>query len=145
MKTTIYRDTRGFGTLTDEWDDLLARAEPAPIFMHHIYQRTWWQWLGNDDLVLIAVRNDDDQLVGLAPLYGKINQAGQRELTFVGCVDVSDYLDLVIDAGYVSGVHQALLDCLADDDVTWEKLYLCSLPHYSNTRRQLAEASRARG
>jgi hypothetical protein len=49
MKTTIYRDTNGFDALAHEWDDLLARAEKVPIFMRYTYQRTWWQYLGNND------------------------------------------------------------------------------------------------
>lgn len=141
MKTIIYNDMDGFNVLADEWDDLLSRAVNAPFFMRYIYQRTWWQHLGNDDLVLIAFRNDVDQLVGLAPLYGKTNAAGQRELTFVGCVDVSDYLDLIIDRDYVVGVHRALLDCLSGTDMAWNKVYLCSLAHNSVTPTQLAEAA----
>jgi hypothetical protein len=62
-----------------------------------MYQRIWWQYLGNDDLVLMAVRTDAGRLVGLASLYGTTNGAQQRELSFVGCVDVSDYLDLLVD------------------------------------------------
>jgi CelD/BcsL family acetyltransferase involved in cellulose biosynthesis len=146
MKTTLYNDFSGFDILAREWDDLMARTEKTPVFMHYNYQRTWWQYLGNGDLVLVAIRRDDDQLVGLAPLYGKENEAGQRELTFVGCVDVSDYLDLLVDKDYVPDVHQILLDCLdSDDGPTWNKLYLCSLAHYSPTHRQLAEAARQRG
>jgi CelD/BcsL family acetyltransferase involved in cellulose biosynthesis len=146
MKTIIYHDMRGFDTLAHEWDNLLARAVNAPFFMRYIYQRTWWQYLGNGDLVLIAFRNDDDQLVGLAPLYGKLNDAGQRELTFVGCVDVSDYLDLIIDREYVAGVHQALLECLNDTGgPAWDKIYLCSLAHNSVTHTQFAPVARTGG
>jgi CelD/BcsL family acetyltransferase involved in cellulose biosynthesis len=146
MKTIIYNDMHGFDTLADEWDDLLSRAANAPFFMHYIYQRTWWQHLGNDDLLLITFRNDDDRLLGLAPLYGKTNAAGQRELSFVGCVDVSDYLDLIVDRDYVADVHQALLDYLVGaDNVEWDKVYLCSLPHNSVTHSQFVEMVRAFG
>jgi CelD/BcsL family acetyltransferase involved in cellulose biosynthesis len=146
MKTTIYRDTSGFDALAHEWDDLLVRVGRAPIFMHYTYQRTWWQYLGNNDLVLMAIHKDDGQLVGLAPLFGRVNEAGQRELTFVGYVDVSDYLDLLVDKDLAPDVHQVLLDCLdRDDELTWDKLYLCSLPHYSDTHTQLTKAAQDRG
>ena len=146
MKTIIYRNDSGFAALAREWDDLLARVKKAPIFMRYIYQRTWWQYLGNNNLKLIAIRDDDERLVGLAPLYGQVTETGQRQLTFVGCVDVSDYLDLLIDKDYVQAGHQALLDCLASDDgPAWDKLYLCSLPHYSDTHTHLAEAARSQG
>ncbi len=146
MKTAVYTDATIFETLAPEWDDLLARSVNAPFFMRHIYQRIWWQWLGNDDLVVITVRNEDGELVGLAPLYGSTNAAGQRELSFVGCVDISDYLDLLVDRDYVGAVHQALLDCLAgNDSPPWDKLYLCSLSHDSVTHTRLAEAAQDRG
>jgi CelD/BcsL family acetyltransferase involved in cellulose biosynthesis len=146
MQTKIYTDVSGFEALAEEWDDLLVRSASAPFFMRYSYQRTWWRYLGNDDLVLIAVRTDEGRLAGLAPLYGKTNQAGQRELSFVGCVDVSDYLDLLIDKEQVDSVCQALLDCLErSQQVNWDKLYLCSLPHNSLTHTHLAETARARG
>ncbi len=146
MEITIYTETTAFDTLRQEWDGLLERSVNPPFFMRYSYQRTWWQYLGNDDLVLIAVRNEAGQLVGLAPLYGSINAAGQRELSFVGCVDISDYLDLLVDRDYVEPVHQALLDCLASaDGPVWDKLYLCSLSQQSITPTRLAEAARARG
>jgi CelD/BcsL family acetyltransferase involved in cellulose biosynthesis len=143
MQTTIYTQPSAFDQLAAEWDDLLERSVNAPFFMGHLYQQTWWQHLGNDDLALIAIRTDPGQLVGLAPLYGKINAAGQRELTFVGCMDVSDYLDFLVDRDYVEPVYQALLDRL--DNLAWDKLYLCSLPHHSITHTRLAQAVTQRG
>jgi CelD/BcsL family acetyltransferase involved in cellulose biosynthesis len=145
MQTTIYTDATGFDLLAQEWDDLFVRSVNAPFFMRYIYQCTWWQYLGNADLVLIAIRTDDHQLVGLASLYGSTNQAGQRELSFVGCVDVSDYLDLLVDKDYVEPVYQALLDCFDSNQVAWDKLYLCSLPRNSITHTRLAETIHARG
>jgi CelD/BcsL family acetyltransferase involved in cellulose biosynthesis len=113
--------------------------------MRYVYQKTWWQYLGNDDLMLISIRTDEGQLVGLAPLYAKTNGAGQREFSFVGCVDVSDYLDLLIDKDYVEAVQQTLLNCLADEQMRWDKLYLCSLPQRSLTHSLFAEAARRQG
>jgi len=146
METTIYTETSAFEVLGQEWDELLERAVRPPFFMRYSYQRTWWQYLGNDDLVLIAMRNEEGQLLGLAPLYGSTNAAGQRELSFVGCVDISDYLDLLVDRDYVEPVHQALLDCLGSPGgPAWDKLYLCSLAQNSITHTRLAEAAQARG
>jgi CelD/BcsL family acetyltransferase involved in cellulose biosynthesis len=145
MQTTVYTNATGFDLLADEWDDLLQRSINAPFFMRYIYQRAWWRYLGNDDLLLMTIRTDDGQLVGLAPFYGKTNLKDQRELSFVGCVDVSDYLDLLVDKDHVEPVHQTLLDCLSDSHLAWDKLYLCSLPYNSITHTHFAEAARAHG
>ena len=144
MQTKVYTTAAGFETLAQEWDDLLARAVNAPFFMRYSYQSIWWRHLGNDDLVLIAIRTDDGKLVGLAPLYRKLKESGQQELTFVGCVDVSDYLDLLVDKEYVDEVFEALLDVLTGE-VEWDGLYLCSLSQRSITHSHLADAMRARG
>ncbi len=145
MQTEIYTDSKGFELLAGEWDDLLERSVNAPFFMRHIYQSLWWKYLGNDDLLLIAIRSDAGRLVGLAPLYGKTNSLGLRELSFVGCVDVSDYLDLLVDRDFVAEVYEALLNALDSEAVAWDGLYLCSLSQRSITHSRLVEAMQARG
>lgn len=145
MQTKVYSDLNGFYELAREWDDLLLRTEKPLLFMRYVYQSVWWRYLGNNQLMLVAIRTDEGKLVGLAPLYLKTDEAGQRQLTFVGCVDVSDYLDLLVDKDYTEAVHEALLDCLAGPEMAWDKVYLCSLPHDSPTHSRLAEAARRRG
>ena len=145
MQVIIYTEADKFELLADEWADLLSRSASAPFFMNHLYQTIWWLHLGNDDLRLITIRSDQGQLVGLASLYLKTLSDGERQLTFVGCVDVSDYLDVLVDVDHVERVHQALLDALAGENLVWDKLYLCSLPQRSLTFTHLAEAARQRG
>jgi CelD/BcsL family acetyltransferase involved in cellulose biosynthesis len=143
MKIIHYND---FEPLAPEWGGLLERATIAPFFMTPCYQRTWWEHLGQGDLHLLAARDDAGQLVGLAPLFGTTNEAGQYQLTLVGCVAVSDYLDIVADRAHVEAVHTALLGYLAGGDApAWDKLYLCSLPHNSPTHTQFAEAAKRYG
>ncbi len=145
MQITIYTDLTGFETLADEWDDLLKRSIHPPFFMQYVYQYTWWRYLGNNDLILMAIRTAEDKLVGLVPLYATTNAEKQGQLSFVGCVDVSDYLDLLIDKDYVDPVYRSVLDCLASDSLAWDKLYLCSLPHNSITHTRFAAAAQQRG
>jgi CelD/BcsL family acetyltransferase involved in cellulose biosynthesis len=145
MQTSIYTKATDFDLLSQEWDSLLQRSVNAPFFMHPLYQRSWWQNLGHNSLRLIAIRTNEGQLAGLAPFYLKTNPAGQRELSFVGCVDVSDYLDLLVDRDYVEPVYQALLDCLMAPGLAWDKLYLCSLAYNSLTLTRFAEAARGYG
>ncbi|GAB4431523.1 MAG: hypothetical protein Kow0031_12640 [Anaerolineae bacterium] len=145
MHIQIFTDAGGFDELAAEWDDLLERSVNAPFFMRFDYQRIWWQHLGNDDLILIAIRTDEGRLVGLAPLYRKVDSQGQRILSFVGCVDVSDYLDLLVDAGHVEAVYEALLETLLNRVEGWDGLYLCSLPHQSITHSRLAQVMQAGG
>lgn len=146
MQITTYTDAAGFDELDREWTGLLTRAVTAPIFSTPQYLRTWWHHLGNGDLRLIAVRNDDGTLVGLAPLYLKRDEGGRPQLVFVGCVDVSDYLDFIVDREHVAEVYAALVDYLDGvGGLEWEHGYFCSLSLHSPTRQQLTALGRAKG
>ena len=146
MQVTVYRDPSGFDTLQSEWNDLLGRAATNLIFMTHEYQRTWWNCLGQGELFLLAIRTDDGRLVGVIPLFGLLAEDGRYYLNMVGCVEVSDYLDLMVDKDYLPPVHQTFLDYLAQtDEITWDVLSLCSLPQTSPSLTQLVEAAQQRG
>ncbi|MFQ5612650.1 MAG: GNAT family N-acetyltransferase [Anaerolineae bacterium] len=146
MQITTYTDPSCFETLQTEWEDLLSRAVTAPIFSTPQYQRVWWQHLGEGELRVIALRRDDNRLVGLAPLYLQEHEADGRRLVFVGCVDVSDYLDVIVDRAAVTEVYQTLIDYLAaQDEAAWSSGYFCSLPMESPSRDCLPGMGQARG
>ncbi|RME44185.1 MAG: GNAT family N-acetyltransferase [Caldilineae bacterium] len=141
MQITLHTAPTAFDVLAEEWQDLMGRAVNAPIFMTVDYQRIWWQHLGRGDLHLLACRTGDGRLVGLAPLF-----VDGTELHFVGCVDVSDYLDFLVDGDYASDVYAALVDYLAGPlSDRWQTAYFCSLAHHSPTPATLVELARARG
>lgn len=143
MEITLYTDPAVFDDLADEWQDLMGRAVTAPIFMTPDYQKVWWQHLGEGCLRILAVREPGShRLVGLASL---LLDAGW--LKFVGCVDVSDYLDFLVDADYRAPVYEAVAHYLADEMAAeWQTAYFCSLSaRLSPTLTLLAELARARG
>ncbi len=62
-----------------------------------------------------------------------------------GCRDVSDYLDLIIEAGQEEEVYQALLDYLEHEATNWDMLDICNIPQDSQTFGLLRELALARG
>lgn len=95
----------GFDALAPEWDALVKRARSNVLFLTLAWQKTWWTYLGHGDLWIVALRRaDTDELVGIAPLYhfthDQGDHAGMSRLTLVGCLEVSDYLDLIIARGW---------------------------------------------
>lgn len=144
MHIETFTDTTGFDRLAGEWDDLLARAVTPSIFLTHRWQRIWWQHLGHGDLALISVRTDAGRLVGIAPL---LRPGGtSRSLSFIGCVDVSDYLDVIVDAALADDVYAALWDSLTGTAAAqWESLNLCNIPERSPTPGRLAALAEASG
>ena len=126
MRIEYHFEAGGFSALKPEWNELLHRSRSDTLFLTWEWQSTWWQHLGEGELVLLGFRGDDGRLVGLAPLYAVQHDDGQTVLNEVGCRDVSDYLDLIVERGQEDAVYGALLDYLDGDSQDWQKKVLQS-------------------
>lgn len=139
-----YNDPMSFSiaTLTDllsiqiSWQDLVKQSATHKIFLHPIYQQTWWEALGQGKLKVITVRDHRQQLVGLAPLF-----VHEHRLGFVGCKDVTDYLDFIVHSEYQAEVYTLLARALVDliDEEQIIEAEFCSIPASSPTLQQLPE------
>ena len=143
LVSTTY-GAEGFETLRTEWNDLVHRARFNSIFLTHEWQTTWWESLGQGELWIVAFRcAHSGALVGIAPLFlhdvdGGVN-AGKRQFNIVGCIEVSDYLDLIIARGWEKPVYAAFLDWLHSSDApTWDIVDLCNLPEDSLAYQELS-------
>ncbi len=61
-----------FMSLQDDWALLLDRSDADPLFMSWAWQISWWEVWGSEldlTLLLLAVYDENEQLVALAPLY----------------------------------------------------------------------------
>lgn len=141
----------GFTALAGEWNDLVARTRFDNFFSTREWQTTWWEYLGQGDLWILAFRRtDNNALVGIAPLYVVLRSdgpnAGKREVHFVGCIEVSDYLDVIVEPGWESAVYRHLLAWLRGPAApAWDVLDLCNLPEESLTHRLLPPLAEAEG
>ena len=139
----------GFRALADEWNGLLRRSRANVFFLTYEWQTTWWEALGVGDLWLVAFRTaDTDELVGIAPLYLTERDsgvyAGKRVFTLVGCIEVSDYLDLIIAENWETAVYAEFLAWLHSTEApAWDVVDLCNLPEDSLTYRELPDLAQA--
>jgi len=116
------------------------------LFLTREWQATWWRHLGSGALRVITVRADDGTLVGIAPLFAEPANDGTVSLSLIGCVDVSDYLDLIVAPGYEERVYTALLDTLTQPNFpAWSWLHLCTLPAASPANTRLKALAEQRG
>lgn len=146
MDLILYRDERGFDALKDEWNGLLQRSRFNTIFLTWEWQTTWWRHLGRrrGPLYLLAARQDG-RLAGIIPLYGTA-EGGSQVLNVVGCIEVSDYLDLIVEARQEDAVYAAFLAWLSGPDApAWELVDLCNLPAPSLAHSRLPEMAVAAG
>lgn len=141
----------GFTALAGEWNRLLQRSRANVFFLTYEWQTTWWEALGTGDLWIIAFRTPDtDELVGIAPLYLTERKsgadAGKRVFTLVGCIEVSDYLDLIMAQGWETPVYTELLAWLHSPEApAWDLVDLCNLPEASFTYTVLPPLAEAAG
>jgi CelD/BcsL family acetyltransferase involved in cellulose biosynthesis len=143
IRTIVYNaQSDGFGVLKEEWNKLLRRSRYNTIFLTYEWQTTWWECLGEGELWIVAFRRtESNELVGIAPLYlvtataGR--WAGKRKLNLVGCIEVSDYLDLIVAKDWEKPVYRAFYEWLCSGDApAWDVLDLCNLPQDSLTYQE---------
>ena len=138
----------GFNQLASEWNQLVFASRSNTIFLTYEWQTTWWQYLGHGELWLVAFRvPETGQLVGIAPLYLFEHEDGEflgkKRFSLVGCIEVSDYLDLIVAKDWEIPVFQSLLRWLYSDRAPdWDILDLCNLPEVSQTHREFARQAR---
>lgn len=161
-------DSAGPGglTLRQEWDRLLSSAASNVVFLSHSWQYSWWQHFGAPDglqLHLLAIRAEDGELLGIAPLYidvapmpppkeyapGEGRPEGQGEpqrlVRLVGGTEVADYLDCICPTERLRDVWSAVLDYLIEQRERWDAIDLHSLPHWSPGREILPQLAAEKG
>lgn len=146
FRSETHRDTRAFLSLQREWNPLLLRSPANTIFLTWEWQKSWWDCFGQElELCLVELRDGDD-LVGLAPLYTLEAPSGLSSLQFVGNVEVSDYLDLIVASGNEESVYETFWQVLAHERaLEWEVLDLHNVPASSPSLERLTALAKADG
>ena len=137
LKTQLIHGDRVFTDLAPEWDELAERAMTDTPFQSLAYQHAWWRLLQPQagSLHTIAVRDRGDELVAIACFY-----LIDGILYFNGCVEETDYLDLIGPAGQAEAAWPAVFDRLCDPSFPdWTGLDLCNIPAASPTRTILPQ------
>lgn len=139
MITELIAGDAAFDQLATEWDAVAAGGMTDTPFQTLAYQRAWWTHLRppGASLLTVAVREDDRKLIGIGCFYVLENC-----LHFNGCVEETDYLDLIVAADKADAVWRATWDCLTTMATTWECLDLCNIPAASPTRSILPTLAR---
>jgi CelD/BcsL family acetyltransferase involved in cellulose biosynthesis len=110
-------DAEGFRQLAPSWAELLASSPSDSLFLTWEWLFTWWKHLAaSRRLSILAVRSEG-RLIAIAPLAVRRAQWGRlspfRSVEFLGSgLAGSDYLDLIVRAGWESLASEALADHL---------------------------------
>lgn len=131
MQLTVHQQSNLFEDLRPEWNDLLHRSPSDRIFSTWEWQVTWWNAYQPGQLWVITCRDDDGRLIGLAPWFIEDHPVRGRVVRSIGCVEVTDYLDVVIDAAYIEPVLGCLAAYLHEHRAAFDVVDLCNLPEES--------------
>ena len=115
MTIEFLSDVAAWSRLESEWNALLSRSAANYPFLRYEFQRAWWEHLGGGEWpageLRIAVWREDGAVRGIAPLFRSV-RAGEAGWYFIGSVEISDYLDVIVPAVDHSVFCTALLDAL---------------------------------
>ena len=143
MSSELFVGEAAFDALAAEWDALVARGMTDTPFQTLAYQRAWWTHLhpAGATLLTVAARDEAGALFAIGCFF-----ALDGVLRFNGCVEETDYLDLIAPADRAEAAWAEVLACLeAADTPGWTSLDLCNLPDASPSRAILPALARARG
>jgi CelD/BcsL family acetyltransferase involved in cellulose biosynthesis len=145
VKLTAYDHIGLFDQLQSEWNDLLHRSTSDRIFSTWEWQATWWQAYQPGQLWVISCHDEQDRLVGLAPWFIENHPTKGRVVRSIGCVEVTDYLDIIVDTAFIEPVLECFASFVLDNVALFDLLDLCNIPEQSPNLERFARALRVRG
>jgi CelD/BcsL family acetyltransferase involved in cellulose biosynthesis len=133
MNFKLHKTFEALSNQKRAWNDLLIQSASHVPFLTYDYQQTWWQtrgggeWQGDSQLLLVSAY-ENEELVGIAPLFHTKNILGKPALMFVGAIEVSDFLDFIVKPQDLLKFIPGLLDFLSNADLpNWDLLDLYNI------------------
>ena len=137
MFTEIIHGEQVFEQLAGEWDSLAQRGITDTPFQTLAYQRAWWTHLHPQEGALhtVVARDRAGDLAAIGCFY----LSGDGVVHFNGCIEETDYLDIIAAPENAEAAWSAIFACLLSDDFpSWRMLDLCNVPEASPSRALLA-------
>ena len=152
MQFSLITNLADWQSLEAEWQSLFAVSHRQLPFLEFWYQSTWWQTLGGGEwsadasqLQIITAR-EDNQLVGIAPLFCSEKDENPPALRFIGQIEVSDYLDFLCAEESLQPFLSELLDFIkTDPQLLSRRLDLANFQEESPSLPLLRELSAQNG
>ncbi len=143
LQTNLIRGTAVFHELAAEWDALVSRSMTNTPFQTLAYQQSWHRHLqpNGAELITIAARRASGELAAIACL----SVYADNVVHFNGCVEETDYLDLICAAEDAEAAWTAVCNTLHSPDFPhWTALDFCNVPANSLTRVILPKMAQQR-
>lgn len=142
MHVQLFEGKEAFAALAGVWDELAMAGMTNTPFQRFAYQRAWWEHLPPAG----------------ATLHTVVGMEGERPLTigcfylvdgvvhFNGCLEETDYLDLIAAPEYAEAGWTAVFEALHSPNFPqWHTLDFCNVPSASLTRTILPQLAQKYG
>ncbi|MGD0794448.1 MAG: GNAT family N-acetyltransferase [Dehalococcoidales bacterium] len=136
MDLTIKEDD--LYNLNSYWHDSRHHLDWPCIFVLPPWLQAWWEVFGAGEGIYLRTVWQGERVIGIAPLRIKENVA-----SFIGSIDVCDYLDFIVACGHEADFFNALLDDFTKNGV--RQLELKHVRPDSFTMKDLVPAAKNRG
>ena len=143
-------DESYFDDMAEEWGELLKKSDSNSLFMSWQWMNTWWKVWGVSErlnIYLILVRDEHDQLVGIAPFYTKSTKSKLNRLQFLGQQRKSkdnirsEYLGVISYHNRAKAVEKCIANHLLSNKF-WDEILLCDIKEPSSLVSYLAKAEK---
>lgn len=145
VETSIVKTQDDFEALASEWNPLLERSANKNLFSSWEWQSTWWNVYQPGELFVVTVRDEDGQLVGIAPWFIDCTNPQERVIRGIGCIDVTDYVDIIALESHFEAVLNSFAEALMENKTQYDRINLCNMPESSPTYQQFPEILKAHG
>ncbi len=139
-------------TIAVEWNALLENSASHVPFLRYEYLHAWWktrgggEWPFDQSRLKVITAKQDGHLLGIAPLFSAPNLQNEPSLLFIGSIEVSDFLDFIVNPHDLPAFIPALLDFLEEqDDPKWQTLDLYNILDDSPTLAILKASAETKG
>ncbi|MDZ7341281.1 MAG: GNAT family N-acetyltransferase [candidate division KSB1 bacterium] len=119
-----------FANMRQEWNWLLSQSTNNSLFLTHEWLFTWWQiFKDNKQLLIIAVYDNEHQLIGIAPFYIEaacyFKLLSVKALKFLGTNKIDpDYLTIITNPGCTKRVIHEVFEWLYGNRHLWDIMLL---------------------
>lgn len=142
MPLTIDRLTtlEQLAALRPEWNALLARNAINEVFLTWEWQDAWWRVYQGGELFVLTGRDADGRLHGIAPWFVDTSNPAERVLRPIGCIDVTDYLDIIAPHARREAFCEGVAAYLQAHSAAFSRINLCNVHGQSPTLVDLPAA-----
>jgi CelD/BcsL family acetyltransferase involved in cellulose biosynthesis len=147
LKFTLHRDFPE--SLKTEWNTLLSQGVSHVPFLRYEYLNTWWHTRGGGEwpqaeLAIISAE-EDGKLIGIAPFF-LADHEGKRRLLFLGSIEISDFLDLIVRDDDAARFSTELVSFLLNtEELSWQAVDLYNILERSVSLKSLEDAANQAG